>query len=169
MEISFSVSREDYWRYNIFNHLHVPKNRNSSGISIIIAAVLIIIWKLFIGSGWVAILESLMIFLVFCVVFFYIILRNSVSWFYKNDPGYFQEQTIIIDETGIREINAAADLKYSWHGIRDILQDNHNVYIYVEGSLGYVIPRRAFSSQDDAIKFFRLATLYWSGIDAVNQ
>lgn len=165
MEIKFSVSREDYWRYNIFNHLYIPKNRNSSVISIIIGAALIIIWKLFIGSGWVAILESLMIFLVFCVVFFYIILRNSVAWFYKNDPGFFQEHTIIIDEKGIREITAKADLKYSWQGVRDILQDNHNIYIYVEGSLGYVIPKRAFSSQDDTIKFFQLATLYWTGID----
>lgn len=103
MEIKFKPTSQDYWRFNLAQ-LKVPSIRKRMFTSILVFIGIFVIWGLLKGSNWIAIFRSLIIFIVLFVVLYYLMLKYRSSMIYKNNPAFFQEQTLIINEAGIRDL-----------------------------------------------------------------
>lgn len=75
--------------------------------------------------------------------------------------GILCEHTMEIDSQGLREITSVNNSFESWETISSIEQDSKYIYVYVQLKGVHTIPKRCFSSEQEASDFFLQAFNYW--------
>jgi hypothetical protein len=68
----------------------------------------------------------------------------------------FGPHTMTIDATGLVETGPQEQHRHSWSAVRSIAESAGRMFVVVDGGAAYVIPKRAFASED-AMKAFRTA------------
>ncbi len=77
----------------------------------------------------------------------------------KRDKGQVGRHRIVLDEAGVFESTIVGEMRTSWAGIDRLEQDRDYIFIYTQPHASHVIPKRAFSSPQEADGFFELARL----------
>ena len=76
-------------------------------------------------------------------------------------PGNIGEHWIRITEAGLEARNAVSDEMVAWVRFTRVERSADYIFILIDPTHGYVVPVRAFPSQEEAARFFELATSYW--------
>lgn len=105
---------------------------------------------------WISIFSALLLGLLFDI-FAYFFLKGFIWIMPSNKPGLLGEHFIEITDAGLRETTAVNDSFYYWEGIQSIKQDSKYIYIFVNSIMAHIIPKRSFSTRQDAELFFKKA------------
>nr|WP_307905951.1 YcxB family protein [Clostridium botulinum] len=65
---------------------------------------------------------------------------------------------------GIKEISEVKNQMHTWKSIKDIKQDENNIYIFLGGLEANIIPKRAFETIDESKDFYDKCIKYYNGI-----
>jgi hypothetical protein len=75
----------------------------------------------------------------------------------KPGRGQLGGHKISLKETGLVESTAVGESRTSWAGVHRIEQDQDYIFIYTAPNAAHMIPKRAFSSLQEAEAFYQLA------------
>jgi hypothetical protein len=75
----------------------------------------------------------------------------------KPDQGQLGRHKLKLDETGLVESTAVGEARVLWSGVHRVEHDPDYIYIYTAPSAAHLIPRRSFSSENEAERFLQLA------------
>jgi hypothetical protein len=162
MKISYEITREDYWNFTKYGILHIPNLRNQVIESILTPSIIVF---------WLGIREGLSTFnilfniieaiVLFSLGMLYIKKSHAMKFKDSDKPGILCEHTSEITVNGFREQTKFNDSFESWERVRHIESDKNYIYIYTCFSTGNLIPKRAFTSNEDAEQFYNTAVSYW--------
>jgi hypothetical protein len=167
MQVRIDITRRDYWKLNKYSVLHNP----ITGIIffiIMLGAPLLLLVKLLGDSDdrtTAHIVATIITALVFGGLFdlmFYILLKIIVMFVPSGRLGVLGEHYIEIHEKGIHETTAVNDDFRYWKGVCSIKQSNEYIFVFLESYMAHIIPKRSFSSLQEAGAFYNNAVEFWS-------
>jgi len=91
--------------------------------------------------------------------------RSSAEQTARETPGFVGLHTLAIGPDGIQHRSTVIEAKVKWHSVVDITEDDLLLYIFLSPSYPYIIPKRAFSSREEAEEFLNAARAYWKNLD----
>ena len=162
IEVEYELTREDLFHFQKRASTATPVARRmirrirvSYVVSILVVAVLMQPWL-----SWIAFSG----FAIFCLVFVvggFLWHRHTsrqliTEYVDDNTPekGTLGRHRIVVDDSGLAESTAVGEERVRWPGVYRIDRDSIAFYIYTGPHKAHMIPLRAFSSPDDAERFF---------------
>jgi hypothetical protein len=72
-----------------------------------------------------------------------------------HDPKglFLRPHQISVSSKGVSFQSEVADLKYDWRAFRRLEETPAHFFLYVDGTIAYVVPKRDFASAEDAARF----------------
>jgi len=167
MEVTYSLTREDYWQFNKF----FLKRRRGYRLNPVIAglvaalacallilsdkeplllwaAVLAVVAAAGVGVGWV----------VLCRSFF---LRRAVRRLPADDGSFLGEHWLRIEPEAIHGKSRIGEATIRWTGIREIAENQDYIYLFTDKHVALIVPKRAFTESEAAKGFGDTARSYW--------
>lgn len=165
MKIDIDINRTDYWNYNKYMIFNIPKIRNTYIILLIAFPVFIIVLLSILLNNTITIYFS--IFTGFFIgiiadIFWLYLVKRQIMRFPDNKEGFLGKHTIEITESGVKELTSVNEGFTYWKGIKEIRQDKNNIYVIVDTLIAHIIPKRSFSSENEAIGFYNKSLEYWT-------
>jgi len=168
MEITYSLTREDYWQFNLF----FMKRKRGYRIAPIIAAVIvgtalvliglnfgdppIPIWFIALtsagGAGFVG---------AWTFVCRHYMLRRAVRRLPAEDGALLGEYTLKIGPEGISGKSATTESSIRWIGVREIAENANYFYLFIDKHVAMIVPKRVFADPTDATEFIKIARSYF--------
>lgn len=72
---------------------------------------------------------------------------------HKNNEGTLGQHTLVFNENDLIEITDVNETKHSWKSIQKIIETKSLFLIYVSPTNAHIIPKRSFSSENEAKLF----------------
>lgn len=162
MKVKVDINRIDYWNYNKYAMLKVPKLRFNFILNMIAIPVSIFITLLFLLNIPIA---NVLIITIIGGCIGDLLVINITKWQIMRLPynkvGLLGEHTIEINEKGVRETTSVNDGFQTWEGIQSVEQDKAYIYIFLDSILAHIIPKIAFNSIAEANEFFNKSVEFW--------
>ncbi|PAB61076.1 YcxB family protein [Anaeromicrobium sediminis] len=154
MKITYDTTKEDYWNFNKY----VKYNNFRTKMTIILAIILVPI-TIYISLG--AITNSKIYSLVCAVISFGIIYyimvhgtRKRAFKFAEDEGGILGKHTIEVSEEGITEKTYYCSRFHIWNSVKNIEMTEEYIFIFLSEIQAYPIPKRAFKTENEAVKFY---------------
>ena len=170
MEVTYTLSREDYWQFNLF----VLKRRRRyiwgpviNGLLTGALMLLIVLKDEAFSAG-----PGLFALAVGCAAggFHFVgrnyLVRREAKRLPAKDGSLLATNTVRIDEEGFQERSAIGEAKWKWSGIREILENQNYIYLFVDKHMAFIIPKGAFPDSDTARAFIDSARSHWQSARA---
>lgn len=166
-KVTVDVTREDYWKFNLFGLMTVRALRRTLIFNMSAMPVLSFIVLLIFGIAkdipiFISLVLAIIIGALLDLLILYIT-KMRIMKMPEKKSGILGEHTIIIDEKGIDETSVIGDVSYIWTSISSIEQNKDYIFIFVSNLSGHIIPKRYFASEEEANEFYQLAMKYWKG------
>lgn len=71
-----------------------------------------------------------------------------------------------IDSEGVSAKGQVSEGSIRWSGVLDIIETKEYFFIFVDTAMGFIIPKRVFSSPADADQFLNTAKSFWKAVKA---
>ena len=81
----------------------------------------------------------------------------------KPNQGQLGVHKITLNESGVVERTVVGESHTTWAGVHRIEQDRDYIFIYTQAHAAHVIPKRGFSSAQQAEAFYHFATVSKAG------
>lgn len=165
MKIDIDINKNDYWICNKYMVFNTPKIRNTYIILLIAFPVFMIVLLSILLNNTITIYFSIFTgFLIGIIadIFWIYLVKRQVMKFPDNKKGLLGKHTIEIIETGVNESTSVNEGFTYWKGIKEINQDKNSIYIILDTLMALIIPKRSFSSENEAIEFYNKALEYWT-------
>lgn len=94
---------------------------------------------------------------IFCISYFL-----GGRQIYNMLKGMDLSRKITVDENGITNINATSNSTYFWKNVFDMYNFKDNIIIFIGEVQGIIIPKRVFSSELEATKFYAQLLEYYN-------
>lgn len=160
MEITFDLTREDYIEYYFYvNH----KKGKLAMFNTVFMSIVLIFVLIFINHNGFDIVRSLLVILLAATLFL-LISRIGITLALTNNGSMISEHFVSIDQHGLKEKIRNRTTIIEWGGVRDVIDYKHSIYFLFDNGDASIVPKRAFSNPEAALKFLRLATTYWTGV-----
>lgn len=161
MDITYSSTRRDQWRCNLYVLLHRPQTGLGLLVVLVIAAVCHA-WLARSSSeilGWETIFAFVVSLLGGLLVHALILHAEIV----KRLPAPTSKRicTTSITPEFFRDVMPEKTQDYRWADITSIRLHRGDFYFWIGGTKGNFIPHSAFDDRRDAQQFFDLAQSYW--------
>lgn len=88
------------------------------------------------------------------------LVRRAIRQLLKDerpDRGQLGRHRLILDEDGLTESTAVGESRTRWAGVDRVEQNREYIYIYTSPAAAHVVPKRAFSTPEQAEVFYRLS------------
>lgn len=158
MEVSYSSTRSDQWRCNLYVMFHRPQ----MVVSLLVVPIYFTILLAFTWgkAGWWGILSA------FAVSFGgWALLNWLVLWAQVKrrlpTPTTQRICTTLITAEFFRDTVPERVMQYAWSQITEIRLHQGDFYFWVGATKGNFIPRGAFSDPREGQAFFDTAVAYW--------
>ena len=69
------------------------------------------------------------------------VMLSAESWF-------LSEQTVNIDSSGLAAKGAYGEAHYTWSAFRHLVEDDRNLYLFIDNSQAFVLPKAALGTPD---------------------
>ncbi len=160
MEITFDLTREDYIEYYFYvNH----KKGKLAMFNTVFMSIVLIFVLIFINHNGFDIVRSLLVILLAATLFL-LISRIGITLALTNNGSMISEHFVSIDQHGLKEKIRNRTTIIEWGGVRDVIDYKHSIYFLFDNGDASIVPKRAFSNPEAALKFLRLATTNWTGV-----
>lgn len=164
MQVTYEQTLEDIAAFNL-HHFRTSKRSQrrlllSQALLIFSTSVAAMIWP-----GW-SFIERVVFFVVFSLLsifgypmyYRWAIKRNAKKIYAAaQSQGILGEHTLTLGAEGFATSCSANDSRVSWSGVERIDSDEQYIYIYTSPLQAHVIPKRAFSSDEEASSFMQAA------------
>jgi hypothetical protein len=159
LEITFDLTEDDFYHYYIYvNH----KKGKLAVFNIVIMLVVTILLLLLLFVSHLGLdFKFYIIVIVLPALIALALFRTNVSLMISNNGSLITEHYISIDQEGITEKIKYRTTVVEWGGVRDIIDYKHSIYFLFDNGDASIIPKRAFSNPEAALKFLRIATTSW--------
>lgn len=161
MKVTFDVNREDFWNLNKFIALHIRRFRVVTILYMLAGPIGVAL------GGWFSDIDLLIMILLTVIVgplislLLYKLTKNRIMQLPNLNSGTLGEHTIEINEAGLIEKTNVNDGFCSWAGVKDVLSNKYYIFIFIDTLMAHIIPKRAFSSEEEAENFYQSALTYW--------
>lgn len=155
MKISYEFMAEDYWKFNKFAITKVPRLRNGILKQLIFMPIIFMVLNYMMNMPlWMTIVECI-IFIPIFYGFLMIQLRARSLKYIKGNKAMLCEHIFEIDEEGIKGYTENTNSNYNWNTIRNLMENKEYVYLFFDEVMAVIIPKRAFSTEEEAIEFVK--------------
>lgn len=154
MKVVANITKEDYWNFNKYTMLHIPKVRNTMLFGMLGTPILTFIVLNFFNFP---LLYTILAALVFGVLADWTLIyftKHRVMSLVEGSEGLLGEHVFEIGENGLVERTSVNESHFSWDGIAAIKRDKHNIYVFISQIQGHIIPRSSFSSSEEEEQFY---------------
>ena len=106
------------------------------------------------------------------MIFFVVVLRSAKSdraKLFETEPALKEAHTTEITPEYLRQQDATGETKTRWNGIHKVVETATHIVLWVSPSAAYVVPKRAFDSEENAALFAQNAVNYWQQAQATAQ
>lgn len=76
-------------------------------------------------------------------------------------PGILGEHIMEINSNGLKERTQYNEGTVKWAGVIKILSNKSYIFIYIDNMVGYIVPKRAFTTEKEEEKFLSVALEMW--------
>lgn len=161
MEITYSSTRCDQWRCNLYSILLRPQSCRNLLVFLVLTA-LCHAWLARPSSrvlGW----EMLLIFMVALLgaILIHALLLHAEIAIRLPTPVSQRICTTRISPASFQDIMLEKTLEYRWDQITDIRLRGGDFYFWIGDTKANFIPKTAFDDRRDAQLFFETAVQYW--------
>jgi len=158
VNIEFDLTKEDYFRYYLYVHFRKGKLRTLNIVILLLSILGLITMTLHYNFDLTKLFVVILLFLLICLV----LMRVGVSSALSSNGTMINHYIISIDPQAVTEKIRYRTTTIEWGGVRDVVDDSSNIYFFLDNGLGCIIPKRSFTNSEEALKFLRLATSYWT-------
>jgi YcxB-like protein len=167
MEVTYSLTRDDYWQFNRF----LLKRRRSYywspivvGLAAALACLLLILsdrgpllpWAAGlgvlaaggVGAGWVVLCRRYL-------------LRRAVRRLPADDGSTLAKRTLRIEQGGIHFSSATGEGVIRWSGVREIAENEDYLYLFTDKIVALILPKRLFADSATSKGFADATRSYW--------
>ncbi len=168
MHVTFDLTPDDFWHFS----LYYRRNKYPIRPFFLYALFGVIVFLFLVGS-WVAaeywltfgraqstLLVCLPVLLFFAVLIFPPTKRRVIK-IARQRPGLLCEHTIGISPEWLSEKTRINENKVAWTTLKSIEEDSEYLFLFLDRLVAHVIPKRAFSSPQEANTFLNTAHRYW--------
>lgn len=168
MEIEFTLTPQDIVAFNRYHYMNSPALRRSYWRGFLwgaVAAIMLFImfsgWK----SWWNALFPVL--FLLIYMILFPLSVRRNINALGRRmqtegkNRGVWGKHYIRIDEQELFEKTDVGESRWRWIGIERVVENNEYIFIYVSTTSAHAIPKRCFSSSEQAEAFYQTAKKFY--------
>lgn len=160
MKVVAHVTKEDYWNFNKYTMLHIPKVRRTLLLGMIGTPLLSFVVLNFLKFP---LLYSALAALIFGGLADWVLLyftKHRVMSLVEGSEGLVGEHIFEINESGLTESTSVNQSQYSWDGVTKVTRDKHNMYIFISQMQAHIIPRKSFSSSAAEEEFYAALLTY---------
>lgn len=160
MKIAIDITKEDFWKFNKFALLHLPKYKGMILSALIgIPIVSIAVFKI-LGWSWVSSMIGGLVIGLLCDLFFVYRLKRKIMSLVKYNDGITGERNIEIDESGLSEYSPKIRSRYEWSAMYQLNQDGEYLYLFINSLQAVIVPKRYFANPEEEAAFTRLVEQY---------
>lgn len=169
MKLSFSLIKEDYLAFNIYQATHSPKVRGALlrqryiySMILLIIPFVIAFWDHDSLAGLLSIFVPIwLLWTVFYPKFFLDYIERRAKY-YTDHQHYKAEErhTIVINEEGIRDISPEGEDSVHWHEILKATETANYYLFHITPESAIIVPKRAFKKETDQQVFMKKLTEY---------
>lgn len=162
MQVTYELTRKDYWKNGLWLNLHMTSVRNWNIVAVLIVLV-IFVHNMPKDKGflyefiYLIILSFLFMLLIFMLQIIYFVIGINKR---STTQGILCEHSMEITSDGLREQTAVNDFFMRWESISQVKTSKEFVYICKDVGY-YAIPKRAFSTEKGAEDFYQEAVSFW--------
>jgi hypothetical protein len=165
MQIEYDLSPDDLLYFQRYHWRHSPALQRQYRLGFIaspllgfLAGVTLVGWER--PLVWIGVFMTAAVF--YAAVYGWCVrrsLRSTISAVLAEgkNRGVLGRHTIELRPDGLREATDVNDTVHTWRGVERIEADEHFIFIYTQAMMAHGIPRRAFSTPEEAERFLAIA------------
>ncbi|TCZ79273.1 YcxB family protein [Paenibacillus albiflavus] len=161
MKITLDITKEDYWKFNKYTLLKMPKYRTKTYFSLIVSPLFIVILLNFIVHNWAYAIVAGLISGVLANIYVIFSMKRKIMKLVDNSPGIIGEHIVEVNASGLHGSTSVNNSQYLWDGVQELRQNQEYIYIYVNNIQGFIIPKRSFSNKAEENEFIRAVMENW--------
>lgn len=177
---SINVTKKNYLDYSNFaiKRLSDPNNKKSAGLlkNIIVWCVLTVaimtVFQMkpisFANFHWPSALATAFPFVVAAIAFFINVQKFKRLAIPKNNGLMLGNRTIEFNREGLTDTNELGVSFYKWRAVEDVVENEGNIYIFVDNLLAQIIPAESFNTEQERVELIQLVKANMSN-DATNS
>lgn len=157
IELTYTISREDFWE---FNKLCLERRRGRRfNVPVFVGSavsVALLLWALNAQIPWEFVVGLVVLAALTCLPFKGLAKRRIMRL--PLDEGTtLGEHFLRIGPEGVFSKTMVSEGIYRWSGIKDVAQTKDHIFMFTDAHMAHIIPKRAFANQSDAEAFVNLA------------
>ena len=164
MDLTFEITREDYWQFNKFYLKRRGRFRRNLIIFAIFAGSTASLLSLnadeptwlVIGSGALGVLVAVR----YGALCFWSAKRRVMK-IPATDGTTLGERTLQVVADGLLVKNREVESLVRWSGLREVVETKDSIYLFLDTNIAIIVPRRAFPDVASAGAFLSLVTSLW--------
>ena len=161
LDITYDLTREDYIEY----YSYVNHKKGKLAIFNIVFMLIVLFWVLiFVNHNGFDIVGSFFVILI-AIALYFLTARIGFTLALTNNGSMIREHFVSIGQQGLTEKIRHRTTIIEWGGVKDVIDYKHSIYFLLDNGDASIVPKRAFSNPEAALKFLRLATTYWTGVE----
>lgn len=160
MKVEINMTRVDFLKWYISSLL--PNKKRKGGFLKNLAALIFIFLLFSIGQNRTMLVNAilfLIMILVFLIVNLILMIIRVITM--PTSAGLLGDHVIEITPEGLRESTSFNDGFDAWKGVKVVYENKNYIFIELGSGSVHIIPKRAFSSRDEAKQFYETAEKYW--------
>ena len=168
MEVTFTLTPEDLWQYNLYYRRHKAAIRLPLLLSLVglLSLVCLASIVLFIYS-WLYAHDPFWTIVPIIAAMIYLLPRlfptkKRLVQQSSKTLGTLGDHLAVISPDWFFEKTSVSETKRAWAAFDSIEEDASYEYLFISKTHAYVIPKRAFTSLAEAQAFLDRARLYWN-------
>lgn len=161
MRVKADITREDYWNFNKYAIFNVPYVRTTFILSALILPIVVLVIELLKNLSPSVIVVSMPVSTAAGFLLMIYITKKQAMGLPDKKEGLIGEHIFEIGKSGFKEITSVSRGSVSWNGVKSIMENEEYIFIFKDKMMGHIIPKRAFSSPEEAKEFYNKAISLW--------
>jgi|GEM_PF-2595149 len=160
MEITYTISREDYWQFRKYYLLRRRSMQATAVIAFLLLGLYVVLVEWLLNTS--AMLVELSAPLIAAVLMVLLVSRfKHVVMSIPSDNGdTLGEHYLSIAVEGVVDRTKSSDRLTRWSGILNIVANKHYIFLFSDTDQAHIVPKRAFRRKEDAQEFLDAALAY---------
>ena len=167
MEITYTITRDDYWEFQWFYILHRRAHRQSIVLNFLAGIVVTAAIESRLDASVAVIGVSAPLIAALLVVTLLQVEKKRVMGVPSERGDILGERFFRIDADGVVERTKTRHTLAQWSGILDIAVNKNYIFMFVDTNKAFIVPKRAFRNAADAQAFLDAAMSHWKASKVV--
>ena len=157
MEITYTISREDYWQFRKYYLLRRRSMQATAVIAFLLLGLYVVLVEWILNTS--PLVMEISVPLVAAVLLAVLVARfKHVVMSIPSDNGTMLGQHYLsIAPEGVVDRTKSSDRLTRWSGILNIVGNKHYIFMFSDADQAHIVPKRAFRRQEDAQEFLDAA------------